>query len=550
VTPSTAGPTGPLDPLVAALANADSLPFLFVGSGVSRRYLGHENWQGLMEWAAALTDMPYRYYAGQVSGDLPGTASLIAAAAFYDRWWSAPEFEASRHQWADDQCNDVASPLKIEVAQRLSGADVLDNPELRAELELLGSCQVDGIITTNYDPLLEAIFPTYSVFTGQVDLLLRRSYQLGEIYKIHGSVDKPDSLILTAEDYREFDANSAYLVAKLMSVFVEHPIIFLGYSLSDRNVRIVLTSLLRCLSPEKIEEFKSRFIWVSCEPGRAEPVVDDHVIDLGETRLLPVLRVRTPSFEPVFEVLNTLERKLPVGVLRRVAEAVVKIVHSADPTRQLHLADLEILDSLSDDDIVIGIGAVEGSSGGSKGYLGYNRRDLIVDAINDNAQLDPKSIVTISLPDIIRHAPNAWVPVHKYVKRSGIKESDLPVDVKRAMDRSNPKGTMRVPTGAADLRLTELVDQYGIVKALDYVCSFSPSDIRPPHLRSILVDHLDVFEGGDPSIGTAFGKAAVVLDRLEYGPDAPPARRKAARASKPPPRLPRPRGGRRSSGAG
>jgi hypothetical protein len=118
-------------------------------------------------------------------------------------------------------------------------------------------------------------------------------------------------------------------------------------------------------------------------------------------------------------------------------------------------------------------------------------------------------MVTIPLPDIIRHAPNAWVPVHKYVKRSGITESDLPVDVKRAIDRPSPKGTMRVSARSLGLGLTELVDEYGIVKALDYVCSFSPSDVRPAELRTILADHLEAFDGGDPSVGTAFGKAAV-----------------------------------------
>ena len=525
------GATGRLDALVTALTHADSLPFLFVGSGISRRYLGHDNWQGLMEWAASLTDKPFQYYAGQVAGDLPKAASLIASA-FYETWWNSPEFEASRAKWAD-QCTSVASPLKIEVAQRLGGADVLADPDLRAELALLGSCQVDGIITTNYETLLEKTFPSYSVFSGQEDLLLRRSYQLAEIYKIHGSVDQPDSLVLTGDDYREFEAESSYLVAKLMSVFVEHPIVFLGYSLTDRNVRVVLTSLLRCLSPEKIEEFKSRFIWVSCVPDMAEPIVDDHVIDLGETRLLPVLRVRTPTLTPVFEVLNSLERVLPVGVLRRVAEAIVKIVHSADPARQLHVSDLSVLDSLSDDDIVIGIGATEGDSGGPKGYLGYNRHDLIVDTLDDKGQLDPVSIVTTTLPDVLRHASNAWIPVHKYVKRSGLAASELPDEVRRAMDRARPTCGYGVPPDAGERSLEELIDEHGIVKALDLVCSFEPSEIDANELRKVLLAHLEEFKAGGGGIGTAFGKATVVLDRLVYGPDAPtPARKvKPANAS-------------------
>jgi hypothetical protein len=193
-------------------------------------------------WRCLLVNSPARkverhpeWEQGQVAGDLPKAASLIASA-FYETWWNSPEFEASREKWAE-QCTSIASPLTIEVAQRLGGADIVDDPDLRAELALLRICQVDSIITTNYDILLEEAFPSYAVFSGQKDLLLRRSYQLAEIYKIHGSIDQPDSLVLTGDDYKVFEAESPYLVAKLMSVFVEHPIVFLGYSLTDPNVR-------------------------------------------------------------------------------------------------------------------------------------------------------------------------------------------------------------------------------------------------------------------------------------------------------------------------
>ena len=381
---------------------------------------------------------------------------------------------------------------------------------------MLGSCQVDGIITTNYDTLLEATFPKYAVFVGQEDLLLRRSYQLAEIYKIHGSVDAPDSLVLTGDDYEAFDANSSYLVAKLMSVFVEHPIIFLGYSLGDRNVRVVLTSLLKCLSPEKIEEFKSRFIWIDFDPTATEPIVDDHMIDLGETRLLPVLRIRAATFVPIFEVLSSLERVLPVGLLRRVEETVVKIVHSADPTRQIHVADLTVLDSLEDDDIVIGVGKKIASAGGLKGLLGYNRYDLIVDTIDDKGGFDPVGIVETTLPEVLRRAPNAWLPVHKYIRLSGLDTDALPKSLKDAMAR-RPKGIYTIPDGAQELDLTQLVEIYGLAKTLDLVCSFDARNISADELQQLLLAHIDELRGGDANLGTAFGKATFLFGLLKYG---------------------------------
>ena len=524
----------PIEPLVSALNQADSLPFLFVGSGISIRYLGHQSWRGLLEWAAALTDRPYQYYAGQAGGDFPKTASLIAAN-FYETWWTARVYKKSRDEWGE-QCTNVLSPLKIEVARRLSATKRIRDKGLRAELKLLGSCQVDGIITTNYDDLLERTFDNYSVFVGQEDLLLRRSYQLAEIYKIHGSIDQPDSLVLGAEDYEKFDASSPYLVAKLMSVFVEHPIVFLGYSLTDRNVRVVLTSLLRSLSPTKLEEFKSRFIWVDWDPRITKPIVGDHVIDLGQARLLPVLRVRTPSLTPVLEVLNGLERVLPVGVLRRVAESVVEIVHSADPTRQIRVADLRDLDNVSDLDIVIGVGENPSSAVGPKGYLGYNRHDLIVDTLTDRGGYDPAEIVRTTLPGLLRQTPNAWVPVRKYVRRSGIPESELTASIRAAMKRI-PTGNYNVPTRADEIGLRDLVSQHGLAKALNLVCSLPHESVDVGELHSVLVEQLEELGGGDANLGTSFGKATVLYDILKYGPETLQANastsapgRKAARA--------------------
>lgn len=498
--------------MLNALNQADSLPFLFVGSGVSRRYLGHEGWEDLLTWAASLTGRPYGYFSGKTRKDLPATASLIAEA-FYETWWSSPKYKASRDAWAD-RCRDVTSPLKIEVARRLAGSIRVKKSGLAKELKLLGSCQVDGIITTNYDNLLETVFPEYRVFVGQEDLLLSRSYQLAEIYKIHGSITEPESLVLCSDDYKRFDVTSPYLVAKLMSVFVEHPVVFLGYSLGDNNVRTILTSLLTCLSVERLEDFKSRFIWVDWDPTQSAPIVDDHVVDLGEGKLLPVIRVRTAEFHPVFEVLAGLERMIPVGILRRVAESVVSIVRSADPTRQIQVADLGNLEAFDDAEVVIGVGTHDLTSWqGAKGYLPINRLDLIADTLTDERGYLADEIVRTTLPALLRAYPKAWVPVRKYVRRAALPDDQLPESVLQAMKR-RPSSNYSVPAGADRMALPDLVAEHGLTKALNLVVNFEPSSVNVSELRQLLADNLGVMSGGDANLGTAFAKATVLYDIL------------------------------------
>ena len=131
------------------------------------------------------------------------------------------------------QLNNNDSALKIAISEYLLKAQYdSTNKEIKL-LRQLGKRSLSGIITTNYDILLEQLFPEYTVYVGQEELLFNNISGIGEIYKIHGSITKPNSLVLTSADYLEFEKNASYLIAKLLTIFLEYPVIFMGYSLSD-----------------------------------------------------------------------------------------------------------------------------------------------------------------------------------------------------------------------------------------------------------------------------------------------------------------------------
>ena len=146
-------------------------PFLFVGSGLTRRYTKAEDWEGLLRVFADRTDRPYEYYKTSANGDLPKVASKIAEP-FHDLWWSKEEYQESRERWSST-IRDNESALRVEVAKHV--ADAADRLPTRGalakELNLLRAAVVDGIITTNFDPVLESLFPELRVFVGQDEML-------------------------------------------------------------------------------------------------------------------------------------------------------------------------------------------------------------------------------------------------------------------------------------------------------------------------------------------------------------------------------------------
>ena len=201
-------------------------PFLFIGSGISRRYVGLEDWSELLRnFCANIKE--YEYYLSSSNSDLTQTASLMAED-YKEFWWASPEMKKERDKFKKI-AQYISSPLKISISEYVKDiSDVKfseDNPHYEEVLEL-SKANIDGIITTNWDLLTESLFPDYKVYIGQEQLLVSTPQNICEIYKIHGCCTNPNSLVLTKQDYDKFHENNPYLAAKLVTIFVENPVIF------------------------------------------------------------------------------------------------------------------------------------------------------------------------------------------------------------------------------------------------------------------------------------------------------------------------------------
>ena len=400
----------------------DSAPFLFVGSGLSRRYLGTEDWAGLLRRFSALTDRPWEYYLSTANGDYPEAASNIAER-FHEVWWSSPRFVQSRKLF-QKEARDRQSPLKFEIANYLRGISPLALPEdlgpsgFSEELLTLSQVMVDGVITTNWNQMLEQIFPDYQVFIGQEELLFARLLGIAEIYKIHGCCTQPNSLVLTAEDYSRFSLRNPYLASKLLTVFVEHPVVFLGYSLTDKNIRAILASIVECLSKEHIDQLKERLIFVEWDSERRGASFEQTTLPVSPGVNVPLMVIRTYSFQPVYEALATLRRKFPAATLRSLKDHVYTLVQTNDPTEKMHVLGIEEADVSSSVDVVFGVGIQ--SKLGHTGYKAISSDEVYRDLIfGEGASWDPAQVVEHVLPRLLSKTRTNLVPVYKYLRNAG-----------------------------------------------------------------------------------------------------------------------------------
>ena len=304
-------------------------PFLFIGSGISRRYLGLEDWKGLLKKFCESIDKDYQYYYSSAEKSLPKVATLLAND-LHEKWWTDSKYEKSRKKYKDS-CTDKEAALKIEIAHYIKGAiaNITSEVELLNEIKLLKKVVVDGVITTNWDNLLEQVFSDFKTFVGQNELIFSSPQGIGEIYKIHGCSSQPSSLVLTDRDYEGFEKRNPYLAAKLLTIFTEHPIVFLGYSLGDENILKILDSISSCLTSENIKKLQDRLIFVQWEPKVNEPEFSTHTISVDSIRI-PVKTITVGSFTPLYKALGAIERKFLARLLRQLKEHVYDLVISND----------------------------------------------------------------------------------------------------------------------------------------------------------------------------------------------------------------------------
>ena len=98
------------------------------------------------------------------------------------------------------------------------------------------------VITTNYDPLLERSKEVnallYSVIYQDKDILSNNNTHY--IIKMHGDLEYPQSIVLRESDYIEYEQTHTLISTFIKSLLLDHTFLFIGYSLNDYNLKLII----------------------------------------------------------------------------------------------------------------------------------------------------------------------------------------------------------------------------------------------------------------------------------------------------------------------
>lgn len=368
------------------------LPMLFIGSGLSKRYLkDYPNWEQLLLSLAndvnisesqilaikqEITDKNpnctqseiFRVIASRITEKL--RTDIANGTRLLEDFFSYEEIEEIKK-------NNIPF-VKMLIAKKFKDYQIINSQKVNSEIEELKKLQnnIGVVLTTNYDTFLEKhIFKNFACFTEQSQYYMTESEGIGEIYKIHGCISNPKSLIFNTDDYVNFESNLKVVVAKILSLLLDYPLIFIGYSLEDENIKNILYTLLSCINVKQIESLTNRLICITWKKNENKLVVSKKTINQnGKT--LTITNIETDNFFHIFKYLQKFYPNEKPERVRKFKRMIRTLVHKNTAGQNTIFTTEENLDKLNDENnLVIAFGGTQSLA--ERGLVGFEAIDLL-----------------------------------------------------------------------------------------------------------------------------------------------------------------------------
>lgn len=385
-------------------------PILFLGSGFSLRYLEHSyNWSDLLLEASKFLTGNDRIFLRSRNlhtrdndCDYEDVATDIEKAYedVLDKVNDAKFTKLNDKYYESLRNGDKVSRLKLRIVEMVS--DLSRRPEKEEEFQsfVIASKNINSIITTNYDELVESSIQ-FKPYVGN-DILLSNPY--GAIYKVHGSVTVPSSIIVTHDDYQKFNEEYELIRAQLISLFTRNPIIFIGYGLHDKDINRLLNTIFKYVDykSDLSKKIRKNFLVIEYEQNSKNLEVQEFDMIMG-SQSIRINMLRTDDFMAVYNAIAELSLPVSARDIQRLRNVVIDIYEGKS---NIKVKIYESIESLHDGDAVLAIG--------SKWHIRYENmqpKDYIDQYFTIIEEQDEDKIKAI---DQIKIQKNQYFPVYGF----------------------------------------------------------------------------------------------------------------------------------------
>ncbi len=291
-----------------AYAAASNRLCFFTGTGFSKAVTKNKapTWQGLLE---ELCDM------------LPD-GDMLKGGLFPTGKISALSLEESA-QVISIQLNSIEKSIHEEVADIISSIPLQGK---NTEVKAFFSNKSFRVITTNYDKLAEELAEDNECQSITPGLPIPRSPANIKVYHVHGSIDSPNNMIVTSDDYFQFINNSSYFSKKLSTVLHENTVVILGYSLGDTNLKAIMSDH---------KGFSKNHVVSSNIFLVARSSVDQHIKDYY-SHCYGIRVIDDTDVEEFFKMLNEAIPKVE-RIVERSITAIRKVVYEGNSFKKSYL---------------------------------------------------------------------------------------------------------------------------------------------------------------------------------------------------------------------
>ena len=309
------------------LVKENEFPIIFIGAGISKRYLkSYPSWLGLLEkiWkdigkCEGVEQKNFYSELNSVSEKLE--KEKVDDKDFYVNTKVASSIEKKvknlyfnekltiENLTQENAYKNGINPFKKYLANIFSNNKLVNSnsEELKEFKNMLKKSRV--ILTTNYDTFIEDNFENNEINPLKIYIGQKGLFQGGngyhELYKIHGSIEEPNSMIITEEDYKEYDKNSILITSKIVSSLLNSPIIFIGYSLTDLNIKNIIKNFSSSLDEKEKSLLSKRIIIIKWEKDE-EDIIEEIITDSSLNCTYTV--IKTDNYLEVFKKIGKINQ--------------------------------------------------------------------------------------------------------------------------------------------------------------------------------------------------------------------------------------------------